>query len=202
MAELIVQVTDHEDRVDRLIEQYRGLPDLEALIKSYLAQVQDLENVIFEVILERVIDNAVGVQLTVLGNIVQQPRLTPIDADFKTAINARIAINLSDSTPEDLLRVAALILTGGEEVEIREEPPGQVRITVVDPLTVDPTLAQVLLDEADPAGVRLLFAYTVTVDEPDAFTFGDTGGAGVVGKGFTDTGGGAVEDGKLAAVIG
>ena len=189
-GELIEQFNDHEGRVSRFIEQYKNLPDLVALARSYLAQLQDVEDALFEIILERNLDSAVGVQLEVIGDIVQQPRTTSDDARFRTAIRARIAINLSDATTEDLIKVASLLLVDGETFFVRDEPPAQIRITVVDPLTsTDPDLLQQLLDEADAGGVRLLLSYTAEA-ETGGFVFSHETGA-VVGKGFEYEGAGA-----------
>lgn len=190
-GELVAQFTDHEGRVSRFIEQWQNKADLEALARSYLKQIQDLEDALFEIILERDLDNALGVQLTVIGDIVQQPRTTSDDTRFRTMIRARIAINLSDATGEDVIGVARLLLFNGETFEIRDEPPAQVRVTVIEPLTsADPDLMQLLLKSAAAAGVRLLFNYTTTA-EAGGFTFSDIGGGTVIGKGFDHTAAGA-----------
>ena len=205
-GELIAQFTDHEGRVSRLIEQFKNKLDLEALLRSYLKQVQDLEDALFEIILERDLDNAVGVQLTTIGNIVQQPRTTPDDNRFRTAIRARIAINLSDSTIEDVIRVASLLLQEfNETFEVRDEPPAQFRVTVIDPLqSADSDLLQLLLDEADAGGVRLLLQFnnslTANVDKlllEDSIS-GSSGGGGTLGS----TTGVTTNPGGLASVIG
>jgi len=200
-GELIDQRGDHEAlAVSRFLDQFKNAAKLKALAASYAAQIQDLEDAAFEVILERVLDNAVGAQLTVIGKIVQQPRTTADDAEFKTAIRARIAINLSHGTPEDLIKVAGLILTGGERFEIREEPPAQIRITVLDPITITPELAQDLLDSADAGGVRLLLNYTSTITDARKFTFSDALGSPTTGAGFGSTVGAPSPLGYFASV--
>ncbi len=203
---LIPHFTDHEGRVSRFIEQFSKKPNLDALTKSYLKQVQDLEDAMFEVLLKRELENAVGVQLTILGKIVQQPRTTADDNRFRTAIRARIAINLSHATAFDLIKVAGLILQEfGETFEIRDEPPAQVRVTVIDPLTsADADLMFTLLEETDAAGVRLVLqwnsALATAADKllcSDTVT-GNTFGAGGLGS----TTGAVTTPGKLDSVIG
>jgi len=203
-GELITQFTDHEGRVSRLIEQFQNKPDLEALIRVYLRQLQDVEDALFEIILERDLDNAVGVQLNVIGNLVGQPRTTSDDNRYRTSIRARIAINLSDSTPEDVIKVALLLLVDGESFKLREEPPAQLRVTVLDPLTSgDADLIEELLEATDPGGVRLLLQFNDTLALPaDKLTMNDdTSGAPATGGGLGDTVSGQ-SGGKLDAVFG
>jgi hypothetical protein len=204
-GELIEQFTDHEGRVSRFIEQFKNKPDLESLLRTYLAQLQDVEDALFEIILERVLDNAVGVQLDTLGEIVGQSRGALTDPRYRIAIKARIAINLSHSTSPDVIRVLLLLLEEfGEAFRLRDEPPAQLRVEVIDSLqSVDPDLAHALLELADPAGVRLLFQYNIALaTDADKFKFADettgsTGGGG--GLGDTVAGG---QVGGLASVIG
>jgi len=203
-GELIDQFSEHEARVERFIDRWRDKPDLVALAKSYLAQLQEIEDAAFEVILERDLAGAVGVQLTTIGKVVQQPRTTADDERYRTAIRARIAINLSDSTPEDVIRVLGLILFDGEAFHIREEPPAQLRITIDDSLTsADHDLVQLLLDEADPAGNRLLVEWNNGLADDSAkfkladLTTGSVGG----GSGLASTTG-VVSSGGLASVVG
>lgn len=204
-GDLIEQFADHEGRVSRFIEQWRNKPDLEALARIYLRQLQDVENAAFEVILERDVDAAVGVQLETIGKIVRQPRTTSDDNRFRSAIRARIAINISDGTPEDLIRVLRLLLVNGETFKIREEPPAQTRITIIDPLTSnDHDLIQALLDAADPAGVRLLVSWNDSLSTAaNKLLLGDsvTGSSGG-GGGLGSTTGGATGTGGFGSVIG
>jgi len=205
-GELIEKNSSHEDAVRRFIEQFQNKPDLEALTKSYLHQIQDLEDALFEIILERDLDNAVGVQLSTIGNIVQQPRTTNDDDRFRTAIRARIAINLSDATVADLIKVANLLLDEfGESYRLREEPPAQVRITIDDPLqSSDADLFHALVDEADAGGVRLVLQWHLSLaTAADKLTCRDlTSGATGGGGGLGSTTGSVTTPGKLSSVIG
>lgn len=204
-GELIAQFTDHEGRVSRFIEQFKNKADLEALTRIYLRQIQDLEDALFEIILERDLDNAIGVQLTTIGNIVQQPRTTSDDDEFRTAIRARIAINLSEATGEDMIKVAGLLLAvAGETFDLVDEYPAQQRITVYDALTISASLAHGLLDETDAGGVRLMFVYADSLDHADRFTASDTVGPTTGGgKGLaSSTDPGDADGGGLASVIG
>ena len=203
-GELIEQFTDHEGRVSRLIEQFKHKPNLEALIRSYLKQVQDLEDALFEIILARNVDTAIGVQLSTIGKIVRQPRTTSDDERFRTAIRARIAINLSDATAEDLIKIAKLLLVDGETFALRDEPPAQLRVTIFDPLTsADADLVHALLELADAAGVRLLLQWQSTLTAAtDKLLLGSTVGSPTTGGTLGTTVGSVTNPGKLDSVIG
>ena len=203
MADL-VQNTDHEGATARFTDRWRNKADLDAWTKTYLKQLQDLEDAIFEVILGRILDNAIGVQLDIIGKLVGQPRTDASDDRYRTLISARIRINRSSGTPEDLIGVAVLLLaTNGESFKLREEPPAQVRITVLDELqSSDPDLFHSLLNSARAAGVRLLTEHNTQAAVTGRLRFGDSGGATVDGGTLASTVGAPTNPGALSSVIG
>lgn len=152
--------TDHVARgKQRLLGQFRK-PKIEALLASYLEQVQDLEDAAYELLIYRYLPDAEGEQLTVLGRLVGQPRTSSDDTEYRAALAARIAINRSSGAPEDIIKVArAMLSVTGEAFEYGDEYPGQVRVTVTDPIVNDPFYLVRFLDEARAAGVRLLLQY-------------------------------------------
>jgi hypothetical protein len=201
---LIAQNTDHESATARLIEHFTK-PNLVALLASYLEQVQDLENAAFEVLLERIIDNAVGVQLDVLGTIVGQPRTDPDDERYRSLIRGKIAANKSRATPPDVLAIArALLLPGGETFAIREEPPAQMRIRVIDPLvSLDADLLFLMLNKSRAAGVRLMLDYnSALAGDITKILFGSTTGATVASGTFGSTTGATMNEGGFESTIG
>lgn len=196
----IEQETDHASRVERFTSRWQ-VPYLKALAKSYLLQLQDVEDAAFEVILERSLDNATGVVLNFLGAIVGQPRTSSDDERYRTAIRARIAINLSDGSPEDIIRVVRLILVNGEDFRIIEEPPAQLRVRVFSPLvSTSHDLLLSLVDLADCAGVRLVIDWSSNLTPSQAFRLGDTVSGGVgLGLGSTV---GTAQPGMLMCSVG
>lgn len=57
-----------------LITQYQNSPNFKALLKIFTDQIQELENVAQDLLNKRLLDVAVGDQLTIIGNIVGQQR--------------------------------------------------------------------------------------------------------------------------------
>lgn len=171
MSELVAKFDEHRERVSRLVDYFRGQPILEALCQSWLDQIQEIEDALFEILLERNLDDAEGVQLETIGKIVGQ---TPLEQtqDLRTAIRARLLINRSSGTPEELILLLRLLLADEEEFALVEEYPAQVRVRILDPLTsFTPSVGLLLLDQADPAAVRMMITYST--DEPaDRLQFG------------------------------
>lgn len=158
------EITDHcLQGQDRFIEPFKSKPRLDALLCVYLDQVQELEAVLWDVLVDRYIDTAVGVQLDVLGSIVGQGRLGLGDDDYRTLIRARIKVNLSDGHPEQLIEILSLIQDPDEPgvIELYEYPPASFIITILGDIgSLDPALAFLLLNAARAAGVGFSFVFS------------------------------------------
>lgn len=104
-------IADHAARgLARLAEQYKNKPKFAALINSLNRQIQELENAFYQLLTERSIDTAIGVQLDILGKIVGERRGGALDADYRLRIRARIRANLSSGTVEDIYAVFRALL--------------------------------------------------------------------------------------------
>ncbi len=93
----------------RLIERWKGKPNVEAFLRSYLEEFQELEEAIWFVLFGRMLDYAEGDQLDQLGKIVGQSRDGTSDAVFHARISVRVRINRSFGTPTDVLEMLALL---------------------------------------------------------------------------------------------
>lgn len=195
-GELIPQFTEHEAKAkSRFIDQFKNKEKLAFAIASYAEQIQDLEDAAFEVIVERTLSSAVGVQLVTLARLVGAPVTTLVDAELRIIVQAQIAINLSDGTPEDLIKILALILSNSadEVFHITEEPTHQVRLVIedlIDPAVLDPDTLIRLLDSADMGSIRILLDYNLK-PKTTYLKFGDivSGGGGQLGFGDSVSGG-------------
>jgi hypothetical protein len=171
----IARVTDHvEAGLDLLLDYYKGKPRLEALLSSELKQIQALEDAAWDVLIQRLIDNATGVQLDKLGRIVGQPRVEEDDEVYRVRIRTRVRANKSLGHPKDLIEVA-LILTGLDktELEYSESYPAGFMIEVLAPMSAE--LASVLLGfliAAKSPGVRPMVQFSELGAE-NAFTWAD-----------------------------
>lgn len=152
----LAAVTDHVERgLARLIDQFKGRPRIEAWISSYLEEVQELSTAAWGVLVLRLIDDAEGEQLTVLGKIVGQPRTVADDERFRVIVRARVAANGSSGRWNDILRVARLLLGPEASFSLRAHYPAALVLTINDPVDFIPTLEHGMLETAAAGGARI-----------------------------------------------
>lgn len=174
---MIAHITDHAQAgVGLLIEQYKGMPRLEGMLRAYLNRVQELEDAIWSVIIGRLVDYAVGIQLDVLGRLVGQVRNGATDEPYRARIRARIAANRSLGTPDDIIRVALLASALDQELVFYSElQPATVHVELLE---TDPAIAPAvveLLRVAKAPGVALQLFFTAA-NAANSFTFSMTDG--------------------------
>ena len=97
------------DAVARLLYQFQDKTYIEGLVTSFTDQLQDIEDVIFDVRDDRWIDTASGTQLDNLGAIVGAERGGRSDADYKNLIIAQIGRNTSKGRATDIFTIFNLL---------------------------------------------------------------------------------------------
>jgi hypothetical protein len=114
---MIEHITDHEARgVALLIERYRK-PLVSALLRSWLAEVQAVEDALWQVLTQRAINNAVGAQLDVLGRIVGQPREGLSDEQYRVWVAARALVMRSSGMVAQLFAIADKLMSAPMKLE-------------------------------------------------------------------------------------
>jgi len=166
----VTQISDHAQAAkDRLLFQYKGKVNIEALLDSLGGQqIQDLENILFDLNSRLDIENSEGVQLDNIGLIVGQPRNGQDDVTYRLFLRAKAGRNVSEGDIERVLSVWKII-TGGTVVQLFESYPAEVELSsdipVPDALASD---AFALMQDVVSAGVRV----TSSIISPeDAFGF-------------------------------
>lgn len=155
----LAKVTDRKARaLARIAAQYVGKPGLEALVGAAGEQAQELENALWSLHVDRAIDTAEGAQLDTIGRIVKLSRLGASDADYRPRLKARVRVNLSNGTPEDLIAVFAPIYSG--TIRVVPSYPAAFTLRLEGPGVSAPTLFAQLLEEARSGGVRALLDYS------------------------------------------
>lgn len=180
-------ISDHIARAkNRLIEQYRGKSKVEGVIEAVVAPIQDIEDVLEQLKLERWIETAIGVQLDKIGRIVGAEReIGQTDDDFRLVVKAQIIMNLNQGTPEEII-AAAKFFIGAAFIWYLEVYPAAVDIfsTTVVP-EPNRTKIRAQLKKFLPAGVSLdSFGQ---FDETNPFIF--SGGTGFGDVNDPDVGG-------------
>lgn len=163
--------TDHSDRgVARFVEQFRYKPRLEALTRSYLRRVQELEDAVWEVVAYRYLETAEGYQLDRIGRIVGRGRGSLSDDDYRIAVRGQIRINRSCGTPEDLIAVTRLSAPTGTVFVYGELYPATVIMSIVGAAVWNVAVLFNNLRRTKSGGVRLFLTYSLA-DPSNTFTF-------------------------------
>lgn len=193
---MITQNTNiSSEALELLLSQFWSSEKLQWFIKAHTDQMQDLENAAVAVLSGRYLDNAAGVQLDNIGEIVDLARGNLTDAQYRARLKAKIRTNRSFGQGDDLLEIAGLVAPSAT-IALSDEPPAAVRLTAWGLTSEETGALGALLVLAKAAGVRITFVYSYSA--PGAtFTFAAYGASLPVlgdGTGF--------DDGALAGAVG
>jgi hypothetical protein len=136
-------------------------PKFLALLGTYLEQIQQLEDAIYDVFVGTMLPGAAGDALDMLGELVGQPRAGRDDETYKIWISARVMLNSSSGRPPDILGIARTIMPPAGTVLLTEYFPGAFKLELIE-LPAATTAVQLhdLFNEAKAAGVRIDVAYS------------------------------------------
>lgn len=175
----LTKIQDHDQRaVDDLIGFFRR-ERIETITRVFAEKAQEIEDVFWQLITERFLDTAVGVNLDILGRIVRRERGPLNDDVYRAILRGKIAANLSSGTYPEVLRVVELCLnvrSTGISIEVVPEYPAAATLRVdLHPIIpgLGPYIAD-LITSAASNGVRVLFQYH---EVGPSFAFDGQGGA-------------------------
>jgi hypothetical protein len=187
-------ITDHvRAGILKLVPPFWGKPRIAAGLQAVLIEVQALEDAIWGVVNGRLLPNATGWALAMLGKIVGQDNLGYDTETFRTLIGGRILANRSNGRRGDLLAVLRVIFGAGPAIWIQDGGGATYRAFVFGE-TLARRAVRVLLSITRAAGVGLEL-WTGTDD-----------GTGLIGYSVTDLpeigplGWGTVTDGLIGGL--
>jgi hypothetical protein len=161
MAELVENNDRQTTAASLLIDLFREKPEFLKLLSSYVAETQELENVLFDLLQAFWIDTAVGVQLDAIGEIVGAAREGLDDERYRVRVRVRILLNLTNGTPNEILRIVNMLIEGGAAYGTYTPIyPASFNIELHGDLTeaqIEEAARAVI--EATPAGVLSNFIY-------------------------------------------
>lgn len=164
------------EAISNLIEQFKNKTNWPKVLTAFIQQIQDLEDMHFELIEIPDLESGIGVQLDVIGRIVDEDRKGRSDADYRIAIRGRILVNKSEGTPIDILDLLEIL--SGAGIELTEYPPASYVAYLLAELASEDEGEQiaVLMKDATAAGVNGSLVYS---SDPvsERFQF-DTSGQG------------------------
>jgi len=159
-----IDVPDHvAAATSRLCEQFKTKPNIKNLLATLVAPAQALENALWQLLTQRTIDQAIGVQLDALGTIVGRPRDGVTDDEiYRRYVRAQISVNKSHGSVEDILTIARLVVNDARAALIvRNEGVAAFTLIVVG-VAMSDAVAAVLIKltiRAAAAGVRPILVY-------------------------------------------
>lgn len=158
----IEQITDYETRAPALLTDRYRKPAIMAILRSWMAELQEVENVFWALLTERSVANAVGAQLDVLGNILGQPREGRSDEIYRAWVSARVLVLRSSGQAEQLIAIAKRLLPT-VPIYLEEYYPlaMMMRAEAAIPATMGAQVAK-LLSAAKGGGVALQFEWFAT----------------------------------------
>lgn len=166
-----VYIPDHEARAkDTTLGQFKASPKLQALLAALVKEVQRLEDLKFDMITDRLIDAAAGVNLDIIGRIVGLDRLDVSDDDeYRELLKIKIRANNSDCGAEDIIFIASELT--GESVKYTQEGRAHYHLEYISETPLDAGwLARIndLLEFVTCSGVSYEM---IEGNDPDAFRF-------------------------------
>jgi hypothetical protein len=157
----------------RLIEQLKGHLRTEGLIAANASRAQTVEDVAWQLFEGRWLAKAEGAQLDGIGELIGEPRNGKSDQAYMLYMRARILVNVSSGTGDQLLEVLAMV-TGAENLSYHEYYPAAQVLTVHDRLDVDIAAVADILRQTRAAGVDTQIIYSPQEDV-ETFAFAPAG---------------------------
>lgn len=153
--------------VSRLTGQFANSPKLNAIMEAIVAPLAILENDADDLNTKRWIDSAEGAQLDGCGYIVGEQRSGRADDEYRAAIKFRVFVNVSNATPNDLIR-GLKFLTSPTDCQYIEMYPVSAMLFTNGYFV--PSNIQSQIQDLSPAGIGDVPVLVSFADKP--FRFG------------------------------
>lgn len=157
MSDLVHDISHVPEALARLLEQYQGLPDPEAIITILATEIQKAEDALWGIATLRNINTATANQLDQLGTIVGFPRNTTDDDIYRLEIRAKIVKNVSQGQADRLISVY-LFMTEATVVDYSDAWPMSVFMMsdgMIPASLTDANLIYSLVKGAAAGGVKI-----------------------------------------------
>lgn len=154
---VVPQQVDHAASALARVAQYlRDSPRFVGILTAFANRAQDLETALQAFPAARSLATGAGAQLDALGAIVGQARQGMSDADYRRYLQARVKVNRSSGTPEELLAMLRLAVSSATTIALVEYPPAAfvVRLDGAAQVTAQMPAVSAFLGAAKAAGVH------------------------------------------------
>jgi hypothetical protein len=154
---------------NNLVELFKNKPKFLAVVKAFVSEVQELEDTNWDLYTDY-LETATGDSLDTYGAIVGEDRNNRADEEYRSAIFAKILLNSSSGTPEEIIELMRAVANGGT-VKINEYFPAAFTAFVLKAVTITKALElNTALQSGKPAGVKAHLIYGVS-DPADLFQY-------------------------------
>lgn len=148
--------------------------NVQTLLAALVGPAVTLETALQQLLTQRGLDTAIGVQLDQIGTIVGRKRAGEVDDVYRRYLRAQVAVNRSRGTMADVYKVAHAILgvTPTLSLEIKNQGIAALVLLIFGD-TVDAgaqAVLQVMLRHTVAAGVRIIEEITQAPDSDTFFT--------------------------------
>lgn len=152
--------------IKRLIGRFKNKPRIYAIIASYAAEFQAVEDAMWDIFVARLMQNIpTGDLLLKLGELVGQPNLGGWnDGEYFLYIVARIATNRSDGRHETLINIVSLLTAGSFPITFRTYLKS-LEIEVDNVIANSWVIYHDFLKRATVAGDKLWFFFSKDIKE-------------------------------------
>ena len=138
---------------NRLIEQDKQRLNIPKLIGALVSEIQEVENAMFDVYTDCGVYTATGEQLNVVGLLVGESRVGRSDEVYRTAILARIKLNVGAGEPDTIIDAIKQWMNPSL-IDFTEPAPAYFTLFVQSAVNI-PNIATIV-KEISPAGVGSL----------------------------------------------
>lgn len=180
------KLTHVEEIDDLLIEFFKEKPVFKAWLTTYVNQVQDLEDAYWYLYINRWIENAEGLQLDNLGDLVNEERNGLVDVDYRIRLRVRIRLNYSSGTDRDIIESFALLFSDvTPPISLIESFPAGLIVKLNEYIVGSPFVMASVLQDARGGGIDAQLWYHYQ-DEDESFqTSADAAPVTGSSQGFT-----------------
>ncbi len=149
----------------RMPSQFRDKPRIRALIQALALGVQCLEDDMFGVLISTPLDVATGDALNQWGALVGEPRGGLTDEDYRVFIDARVLVNISEGTPDELIEIFRRITAPQISIRYVQLPKATFGIWVFRDAPMGDNRARrvaSMMRDAKPGGVEMILVEEVS----------------------------------------
>lgn len=200
MGKEIQPITDYKDFKSFLLSQFQTKERFLGIFNAFSNEMNDLETALFEIRDLFYMDTAVGVQLDIIGRVLDLARNGRTDDSYRALLQVKAALNFNAGTPESLITTAVKFFNATVVQYIPAYPAGvnlwtdgDIGLTIRQLMELDDTgllelddggileveepdaLSEDILFEILPAGVSLNLLGSLTLDDSGFLELDDGG---------------------------